>query len=1192
MVIMENARKRKKRANCINDQRGFTLVELLIGIVILSLVVVAIGSFMVVGSRSYAAANTEIILQQEAQLAMNQISDVIIDTTRSVNYAGYAAGDGTPVLAEKDADFTFTPEDKTLTLFNGVDTVDEDGNVVTVNGSGNQKNYQFYYNKEEETLYYSEIDVTDTSFPADEASGQVVLAEYVTDFSVDLTQVVEKRVVQISMSFESNNKTYTTSNNITIRNKVGVNDVDLEKLDKRKTLSVTPKEPSVILEPGETYHFSTPKVSGSNVLDKSVTWDFTTDTSHHSGTVFTDATNGTIQISTSETETSFKVLITTNAVDSEGNHATAEVIVYVKRAKEVSIRKSADDNASNGANEVSAGKGFTLSAEALGNKLGVSCSGCGNENIAKDKYVVANEYPTYGWTILQGGEIVTMNSSDNKTAKFTVSSTAKKGDIIEIRATSLLSLNKGYTLDSGSGAVSGTIILTVAEGADTPIHIDFDGGDLEYGVGSYLLNMVGIDSDDPAFLIVVRVKKSPDAPVSDDMVMVYASEGTNARLSPDTWLLNMNQEYFISVQVIDILSDTKLYKDGNSTNNNGNNKTEEYNKLRATLSAYSGNQTTGTTAYQELKSYVDSTFWPEYTSNLDSSGSYNGKMYTKYSNLLPGKVRRPQIGVKSYLDNYANHFDGVDVKTMYAVQKNEISVPVPFGEITSTWGSAVFQNYAYYNVYKGASKDSSKWEKLYWLPENNSWGANLGDWNNYKNNISNYQGTGRIYDTFKFSESNLANYTNAVIKASLNTSYDNKKRAVGTYHYVPAFAYVNKPLNLYLKISDNYEKYDGIQWCYDYKSAVNFTLKQGGNLTLWANTNDSFKHGEIFFPEPSDTMQFKVMGESFTYSDSYLLDGKGELHDVTLMALCEYNNAAGRYELKLYYDATDITGRKQKCYAGTFWYSERDEKWEQLAIGTYDEQLQNGNMTIVGREGNLTLWAYTNAGFQHGEIYFPEPSNPVQFGQIPMGSSFTYVDSYLLANGNLYDVTLEALCKWNGTENRYELELYYYAKDALGARQKCSAGTFWCSANGNKWEQLEKGTYDQQLNNGNTTITTKGNVVNPQITIYGETKTGIAYIPLPSDSDFRTSWGLMLGQQGEQIKDGWYTIKFQAAGNTYTQEIGYRRMICTYDKNTDTYTLEFFNSKEEWWPEHIITYDLACKFKCKGTDSTWTQIIN
>ena len=214
-----------KDKNCMKDQRGFTLVELLIGIVILSIVTAAVCSFIVVGSKSYAAANTEIMLQQEAQLALNQISDVIIDTTRSVNYAGYAE-DGTPVFAVKDADFTFEPQDKSLTMFNGAGTikldadgkpvqevnedgspkVDSEGNpvyeMIIESGRGNEKNYQFYWNKEEAKLYYSEIDVDQTDFPQTEAEGQVVLAEYVTEFNVVLTQVEEKNVVQISLTLE------------------------------------------------------------------------------------------------------------------------------------------------------------------------------------------------------------------------------------------------------------------------------------------------------------------------------------------------------------------------------------------------------------------------------------------------------------------------------------------------------------------------------------------------------------------------------------------------------------------------------------------------------------------------------------------------------------------------------------------------------------------------------------------------------------------------------------------------------------------------------------------------------------------------------------------------------------------------------------------------------------------------------
>ena len=101
------------------NQKGFTIIEVLIATVILSIVVLTVCAFIMVGSKSYAAGNSDINVQQESQLALNQMSDVVIDTTRSVNYVGYDAS-GNTQKALKDAEFTFTPEDKSLIMYNGV----------------------------------------------------------------------------------------------------------------------------------------------------------------------------------------------------------------------------------------------------------------------------------------------------------------------------------------------------------------------------------------------------------------------------------------------------------------------------------------------------------------------------------------------------------------------------------------------------------------------------------------------------------------------------------------------------------------------------------------------------------------------------------------------------------------------------------------------------------------------------------------------------------------------------------------------------------------------------------------------------------------------------------------------------------------------------------------------------------------
>ena len=83
--MMKNIRK---------DNQGFTLIELLVSIAIAAIVAVAIAAFMIVGSRTYASTSSEVNLQYEAQLAFNQLQDLIIDTSRGVNYSYIAAGDG------------------------------------------------------------------------------------------------------------------------------------------------------------------------------------------------------------------------------------------------------------------------------------------------------------------------------------------------------------------------------------------------------------------------------------------------------------------------------------------------------------------------------------------------------------------------------------------------------------------------------------------------------------------------------------------------------------------------------------------------------------------------------------------------------------------------------------------------------------------------------------------------------------------------------------------------------------------------------------------------------------------------------------------------------------------------------------------------------------------------------------------
>lgn len=71
----------------MEKNKGFTLVELLVAMAIFSMVIAAVTSVMVTGSQNFVKGNEDTQIQKEAQLAVNQIEDMIIDTNGGLDYA-------------------------------------------------------------------------------------------------------------------------------------------------------------------------------------------------------------------------------------------------------------------------------------------------------------------------------------------------------------------------------------------------------------------------------------------------------------------------------------------------------------------------------------------------------------------------------------------------------------------------------------------------------------------------------------------------------------------------------------------------------------------------------------------------------------------------------------------------------------------------------------------------------------------------------------------------------------------------------------------------------------------------------------------------------------------------------------------------------------------------------------------------
>lgn len=1002
-------------------------MEVLIAMAILSIVVLTVCGFILVGSRSYASANSDINVQQSAQLSLNQMSDVLIDTTRSVNYVGYDAG-GTPQKALKDAEFTFTPEDKSLVMYNGV--VEETApaapggtSTQTVDPGNGNKHYHFYWSKANEALYYAELDVQSTDVdttaihfptfdPADPvAAGWVELASHVTDFSVDLTQVEEKRVVQLSLTFLDGRKEYTTSNNVTIRNKVAVNDAELDPLNKKKTLSVTPRDAGVILEPGETYHFSTPKVSGTNVADRSVTWSLSSTGSPSGGTVFTDAANGVLQVATDEPAGTIDVKITTNAVDDDGNHASCTLTVYIKRVRTVSLSKTADADADNAADQVSVGNEFTISANVEGEKLGVQCSGCTAD--------ITHDFDVVNWRVTQGAEFLDIVETGNckKDTKYCVKSGTAEGTKIRIEATSELGLPTSRLYP----AVDGFIELTVSKSKKN-IGVD---GNIRWGV------KVGIWADYPSdfnkagqgyFLIFARVRE--EGTEGNDKIIAYRTTGWNGEVTPDLFgVEDISKPWYLSLQVLD--------PGGHMQQGVG-----PSNELLRDLDQQMHDQ--------RVKDVV-----ADYLANCDSSGTYVGTKYP-HTDKFEGRILPPEI-YYAY-DGQTNLGGELKLKTVTTLAGPDTTA-FNVDYVKNTRDERDRNQFTNRSVRFSAYKeDGGTLEKIFW----------------YNAKENNYQGNSQPYNgAVRFDE--IQSATNTKIKIDFNRR-EMFAQAAGKYRIIPTINYYQDP-GADTSYTIYYANYQPNYWntqSYEVpESTVYYELINGGNLELWSYYNSQFTKGEIYFPTPSDSSFTNYFDrENLDWQSAKRLDnfsktinGKNEttIYEPSSMR-CRYVAADKKvYQLELFYNYYDSTwNRSVEASAGVFQCAADGSRWERKDRGTYDSQLESGKNPQV----NAGPTAEINANGYNGKIYIPLPSESAfggyswentKLGFERKKESEQTKESFWMKyqrNGqsNTEDLwNMKLKCTYNAGTDEYRIELYDSGWKYIAA--------FTCKSNGKQWTQ-------------------------------------------------------------------------------------------------------------------------------------------
>lgn len=198
---MRCGRKRQKLNN-----RGLTLIEMVIAIAIIGIFSTVVMTFITSGANFYRKTSITTKLQSDMQTTLERIENAIMDTNKSIAYT-YSNG-GSAI--ENDINQPVTAEKEVVCTSTDLSVSAKEGDcLLTI----------FQWSPSEQILYYNEGFIKDGKKSVSTAS-RAVLTENVSGFQVDISKAKSEGIVLFRLTLKNGDKEISQLYTVTLRNKV------------------------------------------------------------------------------------------------------------------------------------------------------------------------------------------------------------------------------------------------------------------------------------------------------------------------------------------------------------------------------------------------------------------------------------------------------------------------------------------------------------------------------------------------------------------------------------------------------------------------------------------------------------------------------------------------------------------------------------------------------------------------------------------------------------------------------------------------------------------------------------------------------------------------------------------------------------------------------------------------------------